>query len=90
MKILLKIALAFLLMAGGAQRAPATPEAPSLAEAGVRDIGVDIWYALLGPAGLLKQGLSPRTGTPAELAQLIETDLERWGRVVREARITAD
>ena len=41
-------------------------------------------------AGLLKQGLSPATGTPAELAKLIETDLERWGRVVREARISAD
>jgi tripartite-type tricarboxylate transporter receptor subunit TctC len=81
----------------------------------VRDIDVDIWYALLGPAGLpqevvsllngelaailrdpetraglLKQGLSPQTGTPAELAKLIGNDLERWGRVVREARITAD
>jgi tripartite-type tricarboxylate transporter receptor subunit TctC len=81
----------------------------------MRDIDVDIWYALLGPAGLprevvtlmnaelaavlrdpetraglLKQGLSPQTGTPAELAKLIESDLERWGRVVREARISAD
>ncbi|HUN70002.1 MAG TPA: tripartite tricarboxylate transporter substrate binding protein [Burkholderiales bacterium] len=104
-----------MLASGGAQRSPATPEVPSLAEAGMRDIDVDIWYALLGPAGLprevvallnaelaailgdadtraslLKQGLSPRTGTPAELGKLIENDLERWGRVVREARITAD
>jgi tripartite-type tricarboxylate transporter receptor subunit TctC len=104
-----------MLASGGAQRSPATPDVPSLAEAGVRDIDVDIWYALLGPAGLprdvvallnaelaailgnaetraglLKQGLSPRTGTPAELAKLIETDLERWAKVVREARISAD
>ena len=104
-----------MLASGGAQRSPVTPEVPSLAEAGVKDIDVDIWYALLGPAGLprdivqtlngelaailrdpetraglLKQGLSPTTGTPAELAKLIETDLERWGRVVREARISAD
>jgi tripartite-type tricarboxylate transporter receptor subunit TctC len=104
-----------MLASGGAQRSPATPDVPSLAEAGVRDIDVDIWYALLGPAGLarevvallnaelaailgdaetraglLKQGLSPRTGTPAELAKLIDNDLERWGRVVREARISAD
>lgn len=104
-----------MLASGGAQRSPVTPEVPSLAEAGVRDIDVDIWYALLGPAGLpreavsllngelaailrdpetraglLKQGLSPQTGTPAELAKLIGNDLERWGRVVREARITAD
>lgn len=104
-----------MLASGGAQRSLATPDVPSLAEAGVRDIDVDIWYALLGPAGLprevvallnaelvailgdadtraglLKQGLSPRTGTPAELAKLIESDLERWGRLVREARISAD
>jgi len=104
-----------MLASGGAQRSPATPEVPSLADSGVKDIDVDIWYALLGPAGLppdvvallngelaailrdpevraglLKQGLNPVTGTPAELARLIETDLERWGRVVREARITAD
>jgi tripartite-type tricarboxylate transporter receptor subunit TctC len=104
-----------MLASGGARRSPATPDVPSLAESGVKDIDVDIWYALLGPAGLapdvvallngelaailrdpevraglLKQGLDPVTGTPAELARLIETDLERWGRVVREARIAAD
>jgi len=104
-----------MLASGGAQRSPATPDVPSLAEAGVKDIDVDIWYALLGPPGLardivaklneelvaileapdvraslLKQGLAPKTGSPAELARLIETDLERWGRVVREARISAD
>lgn len=104
-----------MLASGGARRSPATPDTPSLAEEGVRDIDVDIWYALLGPAalpreivsllnaelvailadagtraGLLKQGLSPQTGTPAELAKLIEADLERWGKVVREARIIAD
>ena len=104
-----------MLASGGAQRSPVTPEVPSLAEAGIKDIDVDIWYALLGPAGLprdvvtllngelvailrdpetraglLKQGLNPVTGTPAELAKLIESDLERWGRVVREAKISAD
>jgi len=104
-----------MLASGGAQRSPVTPDVPSLAESGVKDIDVDIWYALLGPAGLppdvvallngelaailrdpevraglLKQGLNPLTGTPAELARLIETDLVRWGRVVREAHIAAD
>jgi tripartite-type tricarboxylate transporter receptor subunit TctC len=104
-----------ILAAGGSNRSPVTPELPSLAEEGVKDIDVDIWYALFGPAGLprevvailngelgailrepevraglLKQGLSPQPGAPAELAKLIETDLERWGRVVREARISAD
>lgn len=104
-----------MLASGGARRSPVTPDVPSLAEAGVRDIDVDIWYALLGPpglsrdivaylhgelaailsdadtrAGLLKQGLSPLVGTPAELAKLIDSDLERWGRLVREAQIKAD
>jgi tripartite-type tricarboxylate transporter receptor subunit TctC len=41
-----------LLAAGGSRRSPVTPELPSLAEEGVRDIDVDIWYALFAPAGL--------------------------------------
>ena len=104
-----------ILAAGGSRRSLVMPELPSLAEEGVRDIDVDIWYALFGPAGLprelvsllnaemgailaqpevrenlLKQGLNPVTGTPEELARLVETDLERWTRVVRAARISSD
>ena len=104
-----------MLASGGAKRSAATPELASLAEEGVREIDVDIWYALLGPAGLprdtvqllnnelreilglaetrdtlLKQGLTPFTGAAEDLARLIESDLARWARVVREARITAD
>jgi tripartite-type tricarboxylate transporter receptor subunit TctC len=41
-----------MLAAGGAHRSPATPDVPSLADEGVTDIDVDIWYALLGPRGL--------------------------------------
>jgi tripartite-type tricarboxylate transporter receptor subunit TctC len=104
-----------ILAAGGSRRSPVTPDLPSLAEEGVRDIDVDIWYALFAPAGLpremvsllnaemvailaqsevrdnlQKQGLNPITGTPEELARLVETDLERWTRVVRAARISSD
>jgi tripartite-type tricarboxylate transporter receptor subunit TctC len=104
-----------ILAAGGTQRSPVTPELPSLAEEGVKDIDVDIWYALFAPPGLPreivtllnaevvailalpevrdtlhKQGLNPVTGTPEELARLVETDLERWTKVVRAARISAD
>lgn len=104
-----------LLAAGGSRRSPVTPNLPSLAEEGVRDIDVDIWYALFGPAGLpreltgllgaevaailaqpevreslQKQGLNPVTGSPEELARLVETDLERWTRVVRTAHIGVD
>jgi tripartite-type tricarboxylate transporter receptor subunit TctC len=104
-----------ILAAGGANRSPVTPELPSLAEEGVKDIDVDIWYAWFAPAGLprdivtllnteivailgqpdvrdslQKQGLNPVTGTPDELARLVESDLERWTKVVRAARISAD
>jgi tripartite-type tricarboxylate transporter receptor subunit TctC len=105
-----------LLAAGGSRRAAATPNVPSLAEAaGVRDIDVDIWYALYAPAGtpasviarlnsdvsgllresdtnetLARQGLTPTGGTPDDLARLTRTDLERWLKVVREARIQPD
>jgi tripartite-type tricarboxylate transporter receptor subunit TctC len=104
-----------MLTAGGARRSPATPGIPSLADEGVTDIDVDIWYALLGPAGmakdqvtllngevnallrdaevrdtLLKQGLTPRPGTPEELARTIDVDLERWTRLIRTANIKPD
>lgn len=104
-----------ILAAGGSRRSPVTPDLPSLAEEGVRDIDTDIWYALFAPPGLpremasllnaemvsilaqsevrdnlQKQGLNPVTGTPEELARLVETELERWTRVVRAARISPD
>jgi tripartite-type tricarboxylate transporter receptor subunit TctC len=43
-----------MLASGGSHRSPATPDVPSLAEEGVTDIDVDIWYAMLGPPGLAK------------------------------------
>jgi tripartite-type tricarboxylate transporter receptor subunit TctC len=104
-----------MLSAGGAQRSHATPDVPSLADEGVTDIDVDIWYALLGPPGLDReqvallnaevnailreadvgdvlgrQGLQPRPGTPADLERMITTDLERWTRLIRAAKITVD
>ena len=104
-----------MLTAGGARRSPVTPDIPSLADEGVTDIDVDIWYALLGPAGmqkdhvallnaemnailgdaevrenLLKQGLNPTPGRPEDLARLIDTDLDRWTRIVRTAGIATD
>jgi len=105
-----------MLAAGGSQRANATPNVPSLAEAaGVRDVDTDIWYALYAPAEtpaeiiaklngevnallkhpdtvetLMKQGLQPTGGTPADLEQLTKNDLERWAKVIRDAKIQPD
>lgn len=39
---------------------------------------------------LAKQGLSPRTSTPEELAALGKAETEKWARVIREAKIKAD
>ena len=105
-----------MLAAGGTERASATPNVPSLAEAaGVRDIDTDIWYALYAPAQtpreivtklngemnavlkntdvtdtLMKQGLQPTGGTPDQLEQMTKSDLERWAKVVRDAKIQPD
>jgi tripartite-type tricarboxylate transporter receptor subunit TctC len=39
---------------------------------------------------LAKHGLEPQPGTPEELAKYIDAETEKWGRVVREAKITAE
>jgi tripartite-type tricarboxylate transporter receptor subunit TctC len=41
-------------------------------------------------ASFAAQGLEPAYSTPEEFRALIETDLGRWTRVVREAKISAD
>ncbi len=44
-----------MLAAGGSHRSPVTPDVPSLADEGVTDIDVDIWYAMLGPPAMSKE-----------------------------------
>ncbi|HVF64239.1 MAG TPA: tripartite tricarboxylate transporter substrate binding protein [Casimicrobiaceae bacterium] len=41
-------------------------------------------------AELAKQGLEPAPSTREELARYIERESEKWGKVVREAKITAE
>lgn len=104
-----------MLAVGSAQRLPTLPGVPTFAEAGVQGAEVDLWYGLLGPAGLPQgivtrlnealagwlatpataealrlQGMVPAHAPPAAFAGLIARDLERWARVVREARISAE
>lgn len=39
---------------------------------------------------LLVQGIEPRATTPDELGEIMRTDLDKWGRVIRAANIKAD
>ncbi len=105
-----------MLASGGLARSAATPDVATLAEAaGMRDIDVDIWYALYAPAGtppevvaklnaemnailklaetrdtLAKQGLVTTGGSAEDLARMTVRDLERWDKVVRDAKIAPE
>lgn len=39
---------------------------------------------------LANQGLVPSAGTPEQFAQLVRSDYDKWGRVIRDAGIKAD
>jgi tripartite-type tricarboxylate transporter receptor subunit TctC len=41
-------------------------------------------------AELARNGLDPAPGTRVELEHYIDREIQKWGRVVREAKITAD
>ncbi len=59
---------------------------------------IDFWNrelvkALKDPqvaAELAKHGLEPAPGSPEELSRYMERESEKWGKVVREAKITAE
>jgi tripartite-type tricarboxylate transporter receptor subunit TctC len=56
-----------MLAVGGAQRSASAPEVPTLAEMGFPGVQADLWYGLLGPAGL-----------PDALVRRLNTDLNAW------------
>ena len=43
-----------------------------------------------GSATLVKLGFTPVGGTPEEFQKLVASNIEKWGRVVREAKITVE
>jgi tripartite-type tricarboxylate transporter receptor subunit TctC len=59
-----------LLAVGSPQRSAAVPEVPTMAEAGFPGAEVDLWYGLLGPAGL-----------PANLREAFRKALDEWLRL---------
>jgi tripartite-type tricarboxylate transporter receptor subunit TctC len=54
-----------------------------------KDIG-DVVFSPEVSARFREVGLQPRRNTPAEFERIIRTDLERWGKVIRENNIRAD
>ncbi|PWS36410.1 Twin-arginine translocation pathway signal [Falsiroseomonas bella] len=56
-----------ILAVGSARRVESAPDVPTMAEAGYPDVLVDLWYALLGPAGL-----------PDDFVGRVNADLNAW------------
>jgi tripartite-type tricarboxylate transporter receptor subunit TctC len=59
-----------LLSVGSPQRSAAVPDVPTMAEAGFPGAEVDLWYGLLGPAGL-----------PDAIRDALRAALDEWLRV---------
>lgn len=59
-----------MLSVGSPQRSPAVPDVPTMAEAGFPGAEVDLWYGLLGPAGL-----------SSDLKEMLRAALDEWLRL---------
>jgi tripartite-type tricarboxylate transporter receptor subunit TctC len=97
-----------------AKRSPALPDVPTMAEAGVAGVELEIWQGIVAPLGtppalvrrlneeFIKAAQSPdvvskvaaqavemSTSSPEAFGKLIADDVERLGKVVRDAGIKA-
>jgi tripartite-type tricarboxylate transporter receptor subunit TctC len=101
-----------------AQRSPALPDVPTVAEAGgplLKGYEASSWFGLLAPAGtppeivnriqqevakslstpaikekMVAQGAIPSGNTPAEFAKLIQSEHEKWAKVVKASGAKVD
>ena len=99
----------------GANRTPAEPDVPTIAEAGVPGFEVLNWYGIVVPGrtpaaiiqklnrdllttlespamieSLNAQGLDAAGGTPAKFGALIKSEIAKYAKVIRAARIRAE
>jgi len=99
----------------GAQRSPAVPDVPTIAESGFPGFEATAWYGVLAPAGTPKAivnrlhdeivkalaladvkerlnnvGFEIVGGTPDAFAALISSEIAKWTKVVRAAKISAE
>lgn len=98
-----------------AQRSPAAPQIPTLAESGLPGFEATSWFALFAPANLPREvqmkinaettrvlglpdvkeklatlGLEPAPGTPDQLATLVQSEMTKWAKVVKESGAKPD
>jgi tripartite-type tricarboxylate transporter receptor subunit TctC len=98
-----------------ASRLPQFPDVPTFAEVGIKDLVVEHWWGLLGPAGvpreIVKQlqgevakavaapdvrerfnalSVEPRTSTPEQFRDLVDSYGKRWARVVKENNVKVE
>ena len=101
-----------LLAVSGSRRAPAAPQLPTIAEAGIEGYSVDIWYGIVAPAATPRDivdklssaiagalnaadvrqrfdqlGYTPIGGTPEQFGATIRDEIEKFGRIIRNANI---
>ena len=81
---------AFAVSAG--RRASSLPEVPTMQEAGFAGFDLSQWQGVLAPAGTPRavvQRLNGEIAKAMQFAALIRADLERYGKLIRDARISA-
>jgi tripartite-type tricarboxylate transporter receptor subunit TctC len=94
------------------KRSPALPDVPTMAEAGVPGVELEIWQGIMGPPGMAPalvrklneefvkaakapevvskvaaQAVEMTTSSPQDFAKLLASDIERLGKVIRDAGI---
>ena len=99
----------------GKPRARVAPDLPTVAESGVPGYQSNLWYILLGPAGmrqpvvnkvnadmnkalkradlteqLLAHGAEPTGGSPQEAAKFLQSEIDRWTKVIQVTNIRPD
>ncbi len=98
-----------------AERLPALPDIPTVAESGLPGFDAYTWTAAVAPAGvpperlaklsqelirilnlpdvrekIAGQGAIPGGITPKEFAAFADSEIEKWGKVIRAANVRAD
>ncbi len=77
----------------GAQRSALFPEVPTLAEAGLKDTEILVWFGLVAPrstdatiTGRLSKAVASSVKDPETRRRLLEFDIEPWGSTPEDMR----